>query len=122
MGRPSMAAGALCRNPAMETRRADAPGVEGVPAVAAIAGPEGIRRRHPAAQRTPDARAFRSGGLLVFNFGYYLGFVHGGPCQSLSLYTTAGGVQRGCAAQKWETAVTRLQPFALPHNQASLVS
>ena len=31
-------------------------------------------------------------------------------------------IETGCATQKWETAVTRLQPFALPHKLALFVS
>ena len=43
----------------MKAGGADASGVEGVPLVAAAAGPEVIFTRRPAAERTTDVRALR---------------------------------------------------------------
>ena len=53
----------------METGRADTAGVEGVPGVAAGAGPAVVLAGGPAAERTADARPGRTERSLLAGFG-----------------------------------------------------
>jgi hypothetical protein len=66
MGRPPGARKALGRFPLVEARRAHFSGIERVPFESASAEPLDFVAGRPAAEKTADARRFRSGGLLLF--------------------------------------------------------
>lgn len=61
--RPAMTLRALRRGPLMQAGRTDAAGLEGIPNVAASAGPEILFAGRPAAERTTYAR---TGGFCAF--------------------------------------------------------
>ena len=60
----------------MQASRANSTGLKRVPAMAALAGPHGVRRRHPTAQRAANARSLRASSLFVASLGDDCWFVH----------------------------------------------
>ena len=65
MWRPSAASKALSFSPLVQARGAHTSRVERVPRMLARAKPEVVLARRPPAERAPDARAGRSGALLL---------------------------------------------------------